>query len=380
MRLPQRWPLHPPPTQGESLSSWLSRVARCYRMGLQEILEHDLGHGRLDHLDMAPPAALLDALTRRSGFAPEQLRGLTLAGLTPWLLDRVDPGPDPGAYDLYVGQFSVLLPAGRHPSREVPGWRAWVAREPIPRACPRCLEASGNRVLLLLWQIPLSVGCPVHGCRLERYLGTPGNFLAWEAEHMSPSPVPEACVAMDRRTWQALAHGYVDLPRRRVHAGVWFRLLRSLVEDLLAARSRYPAQGRDLCWIWERSGHPIRAGLGAWRPFESLDLSMQLRVLEAAATAMRMIETGELVGRGAQAGLFRPEPLVPIVEDPTPAVSSWRRVADAAAAAIGEARRDPQVAQELFRAVLFGRTDADAIRQVRKLLLEVGIPPEHLSQ
>lgn len=39
-----------------------------------------------------------------------------------WLLDRVDPDPDPGAYDRYVGQFSVLLPAGRHPSRAVPGW------------------------------------------------------------------------------------------------------------------------------------------------------------------------------------------------------------------------------------------------------------------
>lgn len=378
MKLPQRWPLHPQPAEGESLSSWLSRVARCYHMELQDLLEHDLGHGRSDDLDRAPPAALLDTLARRSGLAPERLRGMTLAGLTPWLLDSVDPGP--AAFDCYVGQFSVLLPARRRPSREVPGWRAWVPQQPILRACPRCLEASGNRVLLLLWQIPLSVGCPVHGCHLEAYLGTPGNFLAWASERTDPRPVPEACAAMDRRTWQALTDGFVELPRRRVHAGVWFRLLRSLVEDLLIPRSRHPARGRDLCSVWERSGYPVRAGLGLWRPYERLAVSLQLRVMEAAAMAIRMIETGDIVGRGTQAALFLPEPPVRIHEGRRCPLSPWRRLSDAAAEAIREARRDPHAAQGLLHIVLFGRSDPDSILQARKLLLDVGIPPEHLSQ
>jgi TniQ len=380
VRLPQRWPLHPQPSEGESLSSWLSRVARCYRMGLQNLLEHDLGHGRLDDLDMAPPAALWDTLERRSGLAPERLRSMTLAGLTPWLLDGVDPDPDSGAYDLYVGQLSVLLPAGPRPSRVVPGWRAWVPRQPILRACPWCLEVSGNQVLLLQWQLPVSVGCPAHGCRLETYGGTPGNFLGWASEDTQPRAVPDVCAAMDRRTWHAFTHGYVDLPRRRVHAGVWFRLLRSLVEDVLAPRSQHRAQGPDLCLIWERSGHPVRAGLGAWRPYESLDISLQLRALEAAATAIDMIETGQIVGRGTEAALLLPEPLAPIADDWQPPVSCWRRVSDAAEEVISQARHDPEAAQGLFRAILFGRTDTDSMRQVRKLLLDVGIPPEHLSQ
>ena len=97
-------------------------------------------------------------------------------------------------------------------------------------------------------------------------------------------PVPDACVAMDRRTWQALANGSVDLPRRRVH-------------------------------------------LSRMRP-----------------------------------------------------VSPWRRVSDAAAEAIGEARRDPHAAQDLLRTLLLGRTDADAIHRVRELLLDVGIPADFLSQ
>lgn len=184
---------------------------------------------------------------------------------------------------------------------------------------------------------------------------------------------------MDRRTWQALIEGRVDLPRRRVHAGVWFRLLRGLVEDLLTPRSRYHAQGRDLCSVWERSGDPVRAGLGVWRPFESLEVSLQLQVLEAAATAIRMIESGDIVGRGTGAALLLPEPPVPVIDGQMRPVSPWRRVSDATEEAIREARRDPGAARGLMHTVLLGRSDPDAIRQARKLLLDVGIPAEHLS-
>lgn len=380
MTPPRRWPLHPQPVDGESLSSWLSRVARCYQIGLADLLEHDLGHGRSDDLDLAPPAALLDMLASRSGLDTDRLRGMTLAGMTPWVLDSVEADPGPEAFDCYVGQFSVLLPARRRPSHEVAGWRAWVSPQPILRACPRCLEASGDRVLLLLWQLPLTVGCPVHGCRLEPFIGMPGDFLAWAGEFSAPCPVPEACAAMDRRTWQALAQGYVDLPRRRVHAGVWFRLLRSLVEDLLAPRSRYPAHGRDLCSAWERSGHPVRAGLGTWRPFETLDLTVQLGVLEAVATAIQMVESGDIVGRGSGATLLLPEPPCPSVDGQRRPLSPWRQVLDAAEEAIREAHRDPDAARALFQVVLFGRSDPDSIGRTRKLLLDVGIPAEHLSQ
>lgn len=370
--------MHPQPVEGESLSSWLSRVARCYQIGLRDLLEHDLGHGRLDDLDLAPPAALLDMLARRSWLDADRLRGMTLAGLVPWLLDILDP--DAEAFDCYVGQFSVLLPSRRRPRRDMSGWRAWIPPQPVLRACPRCLDASGNRVLLLVWQLPLTVGCPVHGCRLEPFIGTPGDFLAWASGDKDPRPVSDACADMDRRTWQGFTEGYVDLPRRRVHAGVWFRLLRGLVEDLLAPRSRYPAQGRDLCSVWERSGYPVRAGLGVWRPFESLDVSLQLQVLETAATAIRMIESRDIVGRGPGAALLLPEPPVAVSDGRMRPVSPWRRLSDAAEEAIREARHDPVAARGLFHTVLFGRSDPDAILQARKLLLDVGIPAEHLSQ
>jgi hypothetical protein len=61
-------------------------------------------------------------------------------------------------------------------------------------------------------------------------------------------------------------------------------------------------------------------------------------------------------------------------------VSPWRRVSEAATEAIEAARRDPRAAQDLLRAILLGRTDEELVRRVRKLLLEVGVPAEMLSQ
>lgn len=87
MKSAPRWPLHPAPREGEALSSWLNRVAACYQMDMLDLLEHDLGHGQADDLDTAPPLALLTMLSQRSGIELDRLRGMSVAGWVPWLLD-----------------------------------------------------------------------------------------------------------------------------------------------------------------------------------------------------------------------------------------------------------------------------------------------------
>jgi len=37
---------------------------------------------------------------------------------------------------------------------------------------------------------------------------------------------------MHRRTWQVLTSGYVELPLRRVPAGLWLRVLCTVLEEL----------------------------------------------------------------------------------------------------------------------------------------------------
>ncbi|HMB02307.1 MAG TPA: TniQ family protein [Isosphaeraceae bacterium] len=78
--IPRRWPLHPRPVSGESLSSWLGRTAARYGMTVAELLNHDLGYpGRpAAELDIDPPVALLEALATRTGFPVEEIRALSL--------------------------------------------------------------------------------------------------------------------------------------------------------------------------------------------------------------------------------------------------------------------------------------------------------------
>lgn len=265
MKPAARWPLHPAPREGEALSSWLQRVAARYQMDLYDLLEHDLGHGRVDDLDTAPPPALLTALSLRSGIELERLRCMSFAGWVPWLLDSLD-SRIPDALETYAFQFSLLLPRRGRKTRSITSWRAWLPSQPIHRACPLCLNDSEDQAILLAWKLPLMLSCPQHGCWLESYSGVPGQFLGWENADAAPRTASDAMVAMDRRTWQALTTGYVELPRRRIHAGLWFRLLRTLLDELNTPLSQCGPCVWSIRHVWACCGHLLRAGQSQWRP------------------------------------------------------------------------------------------------------------------
>ncbi len=94
--------------------------------------------------------------------------------------------------------------------------------------------------------------------------------------------------------WQALTTGHVELPRRRIHAGLWFRLLRTLLDELNTPLSTCGTYAGYLRQIWECCGHPLRAGQSLWRPYETLNPAVRLQMLEAAATAISLIEVRDI--------------------------------------------------------------------------------------
>jgi hypothetical protein len=251
------WPLHPAPKEGEALSSWLHRVAACYQMDAHDLLAHDLGHGQADDLDAAPPLSLLTTLSQRSGIELDRLRCMSLAGWVPWLLDSLDD-QIPAALETYAFEFSVLLPKRNRKTRAITNWRAWLPSQPIRRACPLCLNDPADQAVLLAWKLPLMLSCPLHGCWLESYWGVPGRLLGWEHADAAPRTANDAIVAMDRRTWQALTLGYVALPRRRIHAGLWFRLLRTLLDEMNTPLSQCGTCAGSIRYVWERCGHRHR--------------------------------------------------------------------------------------------------------------------------
>lgn len=379
------------------MSSWLSRVARCYGMSLQDLLKYNLGQSHGDELDYTPPMSLLTTLNERSGVALGRLRHMSFAGWMPWLFDSLDSS-EPSALETYVFQLSVLLPRGLREQKMdamVMSWRAWLPSMPIlehQRACPICVENGLDSPMLLMWRLPLLLSCPIHGCWLESYLGSPGRFRGWESEPCEPKQASEAINAMDRRTWQALTMGCVDLPRRTVHAGIWFRLLRTLLNELNTPVSWCGDYGLLIRRVWHQCQLPLRAGRAQWRPFEVLNVEAQLQMLEAAATAIEMIESRSLLSPGGEsAELFRPEPHRPepdrVVDNDweiqirgsDDMATAWRKYAQVIEMAVIEARHNRETARFMFRFLAKGRNDPARLEELRAMLIENQVPPEFLA-
>lgn len=146
-------------------------------MDTSELLKHGLEHGHVKDLDTAPPPSLLLKLSERSGVELGQLRHMSLAGWVPWLLDSLDDNL-PDALRTYALQFSVLLPRGDRKLRPIWRWRAWLSTWmsicTLHRACPVCIDSSADQALLLAWELPLMLSCPLHGCLLETYRAPQG--------------------------------------------------------------------------------------------------------------------------------------------------------------------------------------------------------------
>lgn len=385
------WPLHPAPRPGEALTSWLSRTCEVYSLtnpahlltGV-DIAAHDL--------DRHTPEPILTALARRGAVPAERLRQMTLAGWTPWLLDSTDSaGCD---FDTYVHQFSILLPADlavgdrlrRTPTDDT--WLPWVSAM-ASRACPICidrLESTADITVRLLQQTSALSSCLDHRCRLEPCSILPGHAIFWDQvrfgldERVPPVPVSAAVTELDRRTTAALRTGWVELRPGRVHAAVWFRLLRTVVDEVSIPLVRIGRWSTRLAAIWKATGYsrPPRA---ARVPFEQLRWDEQVKVLGAAAAAITMVENGEIDAGGVDSSLLRQRPYEPAdpgtaptrTHYPAPERSAWEDVQRAIDAAVAAARADIDVAKSLFGLMRMGcRTDND-IADMKKTFAELDI-------
>jgi hypothetical protein len=383
-----RWPLHPAPLDGEALSSWLRRIAATYQMTVGELVEHGLGQDPMAEgdLDLDPSPALLDVLAERTGVGRARVRQMCMAGWTPWLLDSLEARPT--GFDTYVRQLSVLLPARKRSMHSASPWTAWLPHDRLQRACPLCADDPGRHGLLLVWRLPLPLSCQRHGCVLEPFIGFPGDYLAWTGDEVGPRAASDAVLAMDRRTYDALAAGRAHLPGRSVDAGEWFRLLRAILDEVSTPLTYWGRHAADLGLIWASCGHPVRAAQATWKPFERYPWPVQAQLLEAAATAIHLIEDGIVTGRGTHADLFAPARDVPVGDGRTPSSAvarphhdeRWHLVRGAMEEAVQAARDHPTDARALYDLLVSGCRTRQSIDQVHSDLAQLGIPTDHLSR
>ena len=322
---------------------------------------------------------VIDVLAERAGVAPARVREMSVAGWVPWLLDDMEPLPD--GFATYVRQMSVLRPVEKQKTRLVPPWRPWLSDHLRPRACPECVAASSPpQPYQLLWAIPIISSCPAHGCWLEETFAARGFFGIWDLDRPTPRPAPESILTLDRRTLDAFDLGRVDLPRRQVHAGIWFRLLRTIIDELSCPLSENrPSGASTIRQIWEAADYRARDGQSLWRPYEQQSETVQWHTMEAAAIAITLLENGSITGWGKDADLFQPAPHSAVSDGTPPTTRSLESgdglsLMDAFNAAVDEARINPAEARTLFNLATYKRTDADDFHDVVKMFVELDIP------
>ena len=298
-----------------------------------------------------------------------------MAGWGPWLMDTLDPGDGEASFGTYVRQHSVLLRPGEAGRNHVSRWLPWVPAQPARLACPVC-AADPRHGTALMWRLPLMASCAEHSCLLEPEPDV--RFAVLTGGEPRPVPASPHAAAMDRCTFQGLATGRVSLPGGSVHAGVWFRLLRTLLDEVSTALSAVSAPSRGtLELIWSRLGMPVRGGLAVWRPYEQLAWPVQQVMAGAAATALHLAGTGEIIARGTLGRYLACEPHCDVYEGDRRAWE-WKQAAAGLDAMIGQARTDPDTARRVLVMFTAGsRTFAGFYRE-RRYLIGLGIPDEQL--
>lgn len=290
-----------------------------------------------DRLDIDPPAGLLQALSERTGVPLADLRMMTLPGWEPMLLESCDRNEQwiskrlawgSATYDSYVRANSVLLRPGRRPQdphRRGNGWAGpWRHGKQLDRRrCQVCWTPS-HPVVLLVWRLPMVSSC--HSSALVDHIALTVERLSGRALE-SPARISEPVAQLDRYTYQGLRSGLVDLPGRTVHAAVWVRMLRAILDEVSLSASTLPkANCTTITRVWEATGHPYRAGLSVWRPYEHLPPATQTTMMDAAAAAVQLAAAGEIDPRGVLGPALREEPYRPApAGDERPAV--WREAA-----------------------------------------------------
>jgi len=247
----------------------------------------------------------------------------------------------------------------------------------------------------LVSQMPLTLSCPEHGSRLQATYGVPGRFLGWAETPGDPVAASAAVQAMDRLTHEGMATGMVTLPRRSVHLGVWLRLLRGLLDEVNTPLSQVrPVSARTIRQIWAAAGQRIRAGQIVWRPYESLDWSVQQAMLEAAAAALQLTETGIITPHGSLGPLLLAEPYRPAGNGVRPGVSdrrdhvpyeprdgaadAWQEAMAALQDMITAAQADPDAARQLLGVfTVFSRRET-FVQQTCRELIRAGVPEQFL--
>jgi hypothetical protein len=268
-----RWPLHPQPQPHESLSSWISRLAKEYKLSSDALLNNISIKPLRHHLiDRDPPDELIMALAACTGVHETNIRAMTLQSYVPFIIDTLDINSSE-CLKHYATQYrTLLLPKIKWMSSGVRKrykkkntYRLPWILEPYGKEYSVCIECLRTDVVpydRIYWRLGIMTSCPIHQCLLE-----PSDYWVarWVPKDIIVKPADENLLAVDKLTFRALTVGEVTLTNGcSMNAAVYVRFLRSLIEEIFCRPSQVRKCRYILLDIWEQ----LETNLESWYRFK----------------------------------------------------------------------------------------------------------------
>lgn len=238
---------------------------------------------------MTAPGELLTALSARTGVPTAVIKKMTYPATVPFLFsgspsDRANFGP-----------CSVFRDSPNGWQVKLSKWMRWFRKESKHRvnACRLCLVDYPNAAVMLPCALGIVLSCPFHEVMLET-----AKTDRWSVKFGDQvEDAPALVSALDRRTWEAVTTGVVQLPGGLVHAGQWFRLLHAIFEELNASLFENDQSKWQLS-VWREAGY-----------FPSFDRPDPFKFDKSCAAliavAIDQLEKGLISPKGTHAYLFR---------------------------------------------------------------------------
>lgn len=137
------WPVRPAPMEGETFSSWFTRLAAGNGLRPKELYSLCVPGGSLSDLDRHADQVLLHVLAEHTGIASEHIQACTFRALAGRAFEQDEDGRN---------TLPWLPPAGRFNGKRCFG----------QQACPICLTTDHTPFLRLPWRFGFVTCCPVH--------------------------------------------------------------------------------------------------------------------------------------------------------------------------------------------------------------------------
>lgn len=309
----QLWPVHSPPKPEEALSTWLGRLAKQLGCTSRDLLVNVLGLKPQSEfqIDMEPQQELIASLVDKTGVSPDRIYSMNAHSLVPLVLDSLS-----ASYELsgvYVGGLEVIRGPRSGLDLSWGRWKPWItsSRDKEPLVCPYCLH-RGEPYLRLHWRLSFVLTCPEHKLWLQRFKLSKRNPIENGCD-VNVEAAPDEVCYMDRVSLDALRSGFANHAGRKIHVGLWFRLLRRLLYELHAHRDfTRPYENKSCQQVWSFTGYRKPTATEGRNVYERAPLYRQRKLMVATATALMLIAERKLTTYGEHAELLK----LPLSHDP----------------------------------------------------------------